>query len=86
MGAPLCGGRDSDGCVRCFGTNGTPSPWSSLQPCITAVRPTGTEDSELRAAARRPDGAGAAGGRSHGRLRGCPDAVAGRAAAGRRGR
>ena len=38
------------------------------------------------AAARRPDGTGAAGRSSHGRLRGCPGAVVGRAAAGRRGR
>ena len=35
-------------------------------------RPTGTDDSELRDAAQRPHGAGAAGTGSHGRLRGCP--------------
>ena len=34
---PPRGGGDSDGSVRCFGTNGRPSRWSSLQPCITAV-------------------------------------------------
>ena len=37
------------------------------------LRPTGTDDVQCRAT-RRPDGAGAAGGGSHGRLRGCPGA------------
>ena len=41
LNAPLVlapqGGDGSDGCARCFGTSGRPSPWSSLQPCITAV-------------------------------------------------
>ena len=49
------------------------------------LRPTGTDDIQCRAA-RRLDGAGAAGRGSHGRLRGCPSAVSGRAASGRRGR
>ena len=30
-------GDDSDGCVRCYGTNGRPSRWSWLQPFTTAV-------------------------------------------------
>ena len=43
------------------------------------------EDRQCGDAARSPEGPRAAGG-SHGRVRGCPGAVAGRAAAGRRGR
>ena len=31
------GGVDSDGCVRCFGTNVRPSLWSWVQPFTTAV-------------------------------------------------
>ena len=31
------GGEDSDGCVRCFGTNVRPSLWSWVQPFTTAV-------------------------------------------------
>ena len=69
MGAPPRGGGRSAGCVRCFGTNGSPPPWSSLQP--------GTDDSELREAARRPDGAGAAGWGRHGRLHACLGSAAG---------
>ena len=45
------------------------------------LRPTGTDDVQGRAA-RRPEGAGAAGRGSHGRVCGCPDTVAGRAAGG----
>ena len=30
------GGDGSDGCARCFGTNGRPSQWSWRRPCITA--------------------------------------------------
>ena len=36
------------------------------------LRPAGTEDSQFRWAAGRPEGARAAGRGSHGRLRGCP--------------
>ena len=34
--AELHGGEDSDGCVRCYGTNDRPFAWSWLQPFTTA--------------------------------------------------
>ena len=34
--SPPRGGGGSDGCVRCFGTNGRRSRWSLPRPCITA--------------------------------------------------
>ena len=58
---------------------------SSVTGACEVRRPTSTEDSQLRRAARHPHKTGAAGRGSHGRLRDCPSAVAGRAASGRRG-
>ena len=51
------GGDGSDGCARCFGTNGRPSQWSWRRALhhSRARRPTGTEDRQLSwRAARSP--------------------------------
>ena len=85
------GGR-SDGSAHGGDMSGCPSQQHWRKPTTTLRRRWELNSTTLHGARRppvrgrgSPEGSRAAGG-SHGRVRGCPGAVAGRAAAGRRGR